>query len=283
VASDVPKVLVIGPQNEFESYTHPAKARKLLKEGKAQIVSKHPFKIRLKGAPERRSLMRKSTVTNFTKYFSQERDVYVQNTGSNQISLQFEPTPGRIQSFCIPATKDPLNLTQYVAYDAIKNSPDIRAIVNRKPPVLRLLEEDEYIRYYQNKAEAFNTTLDEEIDHAQEEQYRAINHIAPVEEEVVAVPKSLEDLEESRKKESDPEDNVSPAVQGLIAQVASNVPDDQKMKAREMMGKLVTLEDSMTMADLEVVSAQGHHPTVRKWAKKKISERMDAESDTSEE
>ena len=282
MAPDIPKVVVLGPQNEFESYTHPAKARKLLKSGKAQIVSKNPFKIRLKGAPEGRiSKMRKSTtITNFTAYFAQERDVYVQNLGANQISLQFEPTPGRIQSFCIPATQDPLNLTQYVAFDAIKSSPDIRAIVNRRPPVLRLMEKEEYDEYYQHKANAFNTSLQEEIDRALEAQHYAINHIVPPEEkEEVETPKSLDELKEERKNDSNPDDEISPAIQGLIAKVAVNVPDEQKMKAREMMGKLVTLESSLTTADLEAISAQGYHASVRKWAKKTLNDRMEADLD----
>lgn len=71
------------------------------------------------------------TITNFTEYFREERDVYVQNKSNTQVSLQFETSPGRIESVLIPRDKKPLNLTQIVPFTAIKASVDLRKKIGR--------------------------------------------------------------------------------------------------------------------------------------------------------
>ena len=80
--------------NVFISYTNPAKARILIKKDKAIVFNKDPFILKLKGESDDEMLKKSSTdqgmfgnsITNFTKYFAQEREVYVQNMGSTPSS-----------------------------------------------------------------------------------------------------------------------------------------------------------------------------------------------------
>lgn len=51
-------VKVLAPDNEILMPCHPARARKFLREGKAILISKSPFAIKMKDEPSNRNKIR---------------------------------------------------------------------------------------------------------------------------------------------------------------------------------------------------------------------------------
>lgn len=92
-------------------------------------------------------------VTNWTEFFKVERDIYVQNISATQISMEFREPSGEPVPVLIKNTRDPVNLTDLVPYSLIKANTKFRTLINRRPPVAILLSEEEYIAYYEKKAE----------------------------------------------------------------------------------------------------------------------------------
>ena len=80
-------------------------------------------------------------VINFTDFFREPRSIYVCNISNCQVSVTFDIGQGHTESFLFPNSKDPLDLTRFIPFDAIKNSMDLRRMLNRSPPALRLLTE----------------------------------------------------------------------------------------------------------------------------------------------
>lgn len=215
------------------------------------------------------------TITNFTEYFRTERDVYVQNKSNTQVSLQFETSPGRIESVLIPRDKKPLNLTQVVPFNAIKQSVDLRKMVNRRPPVLVLLSEEEFLGYYKNIADQINAPVDSVIADAQQHQ-RDLQDRRIFTEPEPRGRKTLEDLAEERKDEpADPQDKVTARIVGICNSVGEDVPEKDRLAASPMLEEIKDLDagSSLTRADLEYLQGHGFYKSVKNWALKTHGER----------
>jgi hypothetical protein len=123
------EVIVVDSEKCFLEYTNPGMARKLLREHKARVFSKAPFAIMLFRTVSTSEIRRRKVmpaVRNFTEYFKEERDVYVQNVANAQVSCEFPISPGRVEGFLFPHNRDPINLTQFIPFHAIKDSMDFR-------------------------------------------------------------------------------------------------------------------------------------------------------------
>lgn len=92
-----------------------------------------------------------STV-NFTEFFKEEQDIWVRNIGNRQVSLEFLTSGGNSIGRCIPQVPDPINLTQDVPWEAIKNSHDFRRMLRRQPPLLVLMTSSEVEEWFSEKA-----------------------------------------------------------------------------------------------------------------------------------
>jgi len=266
------RIAVVDKGNQFLSYTHPARARKLLKQGRAEVFSTNPFIVKLKG--ERGAKMQPVTgpMVNFTKFFEEEKDIYVQNTaGGMQISITFEVAPGRTEHVTIPPNKKPFNLTQFVPFEAIKRSVDIRRLVTRRPPRIRLMTSEEYFEFFEQLARRRGTSPDEEIETSLQEHSYLMDKRTPPEEET-GKPKSLDELREEIA--NDPKlaesEQIHPKVMGICAEVGPDVPDTEKPKARKIMDDLEALEDQLKEGDFEYLMSRGHYKSVRKWAKNQL-------------
>jgi hypothetical protein len=90
------------------------------------------------------------------EFFKEERDVWIQNISDTQLSMQFEIAPGQSHGVCIPPLPSPVCLTQEVPWDALKKSMDFRRFLNKAPPVMKLLTQDDVNEYYAKKAQAMN-------------------------------------------------------------------------------------------------------------------------------
>jgi hypothetical protein len=218
------------------------------------------------------------TVTNFTEYFREERDVYVQNKSNTQVSLQFETSPGRIDSVLIPRDKKPLNLTQMVPFKAIKESVDLRKMVNRTPPVLALLTEAEFLAYYEKLAEQVGVPTEAAIAEAHKTQ-RDLQ-----DKRIFTTPdprsrKTLDEEAEERKDEpADPQDKVTARIVGLCNSVGEDIPEKDRMSANDMLEEIKDLDQgqALTRADLEYLQGHGHYKAVKNWATATYNERCPA-------
>jgi hypothetical protein len=284
------QVRVLGPSNEYVSTTHPARARKLIHRGKAYIISNNPFTIKMRGKivggdnTEREKAMSnpKSKYVNFVEYFKEEKNVWVQNISKTQISLEFPISPGVVMGRCIPRTKKPVNLSQYVSWEAIKNSTGLKTILNRRPAKLLLLTEEEAMAYYDEQAQMYNTTREEELDKAFEEVTMLMDHVVPESSETERKDHDLERMkakleagndEEPETEEDDPQDVLTPKVVGLVAEAGEDVPQAERKGARELKEELEVIEDELTRADLEHL-ANFAPKSIQKWANGLLNDRV---------
>lgn len=210
-------------------------------------------------------------ITNFTEYFKIERDVYVQNVSNTQVSLQFETFPGRIEGVLLPKSKRPLNLTQLVPFSAIKSSIDVRKMVNRRPPALVLMSEEEYLAFYDNLAKKRGSTAEDEIDVATQDQAdiqgkRKFTNPTP------SPRTTIEEEAEARKNDpADPDEKVTARVVGLCANVGDDVDEKDRLGAKEMLEELQEMD--LTTADLEYVQGHGYYKSVKNFAIKELESR----------
>lgn len=274
------RVAVVSKERKLLSHVHPARARKLLKSGKAKVFSKKPLVLELIPEEERKGKQMKPMITNFTSYFSgEDRDVYVQNMSNTQVSMQFETSPGRYDSIPLPKTRRPFNLTQHIPFEAIKRSTDLRKLVNRRPPVLRLMTEEEYLEYYESLAKNRSTTPDEEILKAMEIQSNLMDRRVPV--ETKDEPKTIDQLKEEMLEDDEAlsEMQPMPRIIGLCAQAGPQVDKGDKIKAEDMLMELETMEDELRATDLEYIQSHGYYKTVTKWASTRFSKLHNEDSE----
>ena len=252
---------VVDENNRFISYTHPARARKLLQDGDAEVFSNSPFTIRMKRPVEGKM----KAITNFTEFFSKERDIYVQNKSDRLVSLEFN-LDGVIMSHRLARTPDPVNLTQFVPFEAVKNSRDLRNLANRNPPAIVFLEEADYREYFERKAKAHKTSLEEELAKANEK-HRAVVSRTTLKPETVP---TIEEKRAELESEGGEEDQITPRVLGLCLRVGADLSTEEMLGAREFVEELEAIEGSLKPADYEYVLAHGYHKTVKKWAQKRL-------------
>jgi hypothetical protein len=207
-------------------------------------------------------------ITNFTEFFSKERDIYVQNKSDRLISLEFTLDGGLKVSHRLARTPDPVNLTQYIPFSAIKNSTDLRNLANRQPPAIVFMEEEDYRKYFNNKAKANKTTIDSEIARANEK-HRAVVHRVEAKPEVM---KTLEEARSEAEENAGDEDEVNPRILNLCLKVGADLDKDQILEARDFMEELEGVESALKAVDYEYLLAHGYHKTVKKWAEKRLTE-----------
>ena len=260
------KVSVLDVDNRHISFTHAAKARILVNEGRAEVFSVNPFTIRLKG--ERRvNKMKLKAMTNFTTYFKEERDVYAQNISNTQIVMQFG-TQDDISFIILPESRKPYNLTQFEIFENLKKSKDLRKLCNRRPEVLRLMDEKEYMKFYEDLAKENGTTVDHEISEAYEEQIRLMSRKAQVEEGQEASRK----MDEEAEQESDIPKMVKPPIVGMCAAQDNDTSNPERITAKDFISKLKNMEGSLTREDFEYLQTHVTYKTVREWVTKKVGE-----------
>lgn len=270
---------VLDPDNRLASYTTPAKARILTTTGKARVFNKTPFIIQMTGDMGVIKVAAKTTsssigmignsITNFTKYFAVEREVYVQNMGSTQISLRFPNGMGEEVYVTIPRTRKPFNLTQHVEFAAIKRSTDFKKIINRRPPVMRLIEEEEFINYYAVLAERNGTSIDAEVGAAQDLQAALMNKSPVTDAMVDTLKREMEISKEKKIEELEQAPQLHPRIVGLCAD-ADPEQGAARISSGNFIEELESLEAELTPEDWEFVSSKGCYKTVKKFAAQKL-------------
>jgi hypothetical protein len=225
-----------------------------------------------------------TTIINWTEFFKEEKDIYVQNIANAQISLEFIISPGQTQGFTVPQTRDPFNLTQHIPWNAIKGSADFRRMLNRRPPALLLLTEAEFQEYYAKKAANSGKSAAQwqsEMDAAETRRQGIQNRTAI---ENIDKPKPIHEVtkqgtglfgdaaKEVRSTDVATEDEIiNPRVLHFCHQVNNQIPDAEKMKAHDLLNNLQTLEGELKLDDYEYIRSHGHWKTVKTWAKTKAA------------
>lgn len=299
------EVLVVDSERRFLEYTRPALARKYLREGKARVFSKNPFAIQLLHSKPVTSIRRrKMAIKNFTDYFREERDVYIQNISNAQLSLEFNMGEGRVEGFTIPTIRDPVNLTQHLPFSAIKNSMDFRKLLSRRPPVLSLLSQKEYEAFFARKAKARNLftadgepDVDAAIDIAEEKRRRTSDK--NLRESITdRKPDPIHEVTESgtgpggaarfgeRQRVSASEmvsedEIINPRVLHLCNQVKAEVEDHERMSASDLLEALQEVPN-LGVEDYEHVRAHGFYKSVKKWAKMETAKIIQAQDEDDE-
>ena len=271
---------VLDHNDRFLSNTTPAKARMMLRDGKATIFNDNPFMIKKNGElkgnmpNKRKTKARVDFITNFTKYFAKEAEVYIQNLGSTNISLTFK-YEGEDIYVSVPKTRKPLNLTQYVPFDGIKNSPAFRKMINRNPPIIRLMDEKEYLAYYNDLSEKYGTEPVDEMRKAQDVFDALMGKRAPSSQELKQeMEEQLTAKEEALLNAQEPNSKVV----GLCAK-ADKDQKEMRITEREFLEELEVLEGDLTVEDWEYVSTKGVYRKVKKFA----SDQVDAMTSSDEE
>jgi hypothetical protein len=289
-----PQVTVLDEENRFLEYTHPAVARRLLREGSATVWSKEPFAIKLKKVVKQPNYQARPEmdVVNYTKFFAEEREIFIQNVADAQVTVTFEVATGHVESFLFADTRDPVNLTQYFPFAVVKNSMDLRKMLQRKPAALKILSEEEYRGYYGARAKSLGliTTddsgkkkvpdVDAAIQRAEEDRQGVLRR-DPITDER---PRPIKDL----KSEDDPidddegpvpergrslltEDLVNPRILHLCNQVKNELTDQEKMPANQLLEELQRLDAKLKVSDWEHIANHGHYKSVKNFARKRIA------------
>lgn len=244
-------------------------------------------------------------IRNFTQYFKEERDVYVQNISNAQLSLEFNMGEGRVEGFTIPVVRDPVNLTQHIPFSAIKNSMDFRKLLSRRPPVLILLNQDEYEAYYAKRAKSRNMMtvdgspdIDAAIDVAEEKRRRTSDKMLRenvTNESPVPIHEVIEEgtgpggaTHFGERQRVSPgqlvseDEIISPRVLHLCNQVKAELEDNQRMSAVDFLDALQEIPN-LRIDDLEHIRAHGFYNTVKKWAKIQMKDLVEKQEEQEEQ
>lgn len=207
-------------------------------------------------------------VSNWTQWFKEEKDIYIQNISNTIVSMTFQVAPGVTEGFTLQNDRDPINLTDHIPFAAIKASTDFRKLMNRRPPVMIVLTQEEYEGYYARRQGETGKSAEDLRVEAIERQRKLQNR------QMELSSKSLAQKPDPRDQQSDaPEgpfitedDIINPRIMHLMKQVAHDVPKDQKMSATELLQELDNLLPELKIDDLEYVRSKGHYKAVKKWA-----------------
>lgn len=223
---------------------------------------------------------------NWLEYFKQEKDVYIQNVSGMRISMVFSDSHGRAHSHSFDPSSRPAQLTQYIPFDAIKNSVDFRKLVARRPPMIVLLTEEEFRNYYAEMAKSAGLFTKDEKGKKVPDVEAALDKVEAdrrkhVQREPLADAKEQDPIHEVEEDDSgkkvarapapvSEEDLIHPKVIHLCNQVKNEVPENEKMPASELIMELKGLGAVLKLDDWEYVRAHGWYASVKKLAKAEI-------------
>jgi len=215
-----------------------------------------------------------NVLTELTKYFSEEKDVYVQNVSNGIVSLAFGE---KLEvGYSLPAGPNPICLTSQVPFKLIKESVIFRKALLRKPPFVRLLSYEEYTQFFERKAKVVEKSPEQLIEDAELKQQKFADKVMddePTETPPVSSATEPETLDEV----------LTPRVIQLVNNL--NQPSEEeggiKISIPDIVEELDTLQ--LKYEDLEYVRSMGRFRTVKKWAEGKLKEVDDKSIPTTEE
>jgi hypothetical protein len=217
---------------------------------------------------------------NFTEYFKEERDVWARCLVPGQVVISFRDSTGRSRGVTIPYGKDPVNLSATATFNDIKDSGSVRSLFSAGALMLMTVEEVE--TYFEEKAKRRGLASADEARAQAAERYNKIYSRQKIGHDLSRPPASASvfDTEDGEKYDGviRVEDTITPRVMHLCRQVASDLPDNNRMPASELLDELEAVEGTLTLDDLEYIRANGTYHSVKKWAD--VRSRAKIEADT---
>jgi len=300
-------VRVLSPDGSFATVFLAHKATGFLREGRAFVVTLEPPTIRLvrtgRVQVERRPPMsskqyldKNGDILNWTEFWREERDIYVQNLHASNFVIEFRLPNGNYTSISIPASPDPVNLTSMVSFQDLKQSVDVRKAFNARnretnQRYLRIMEEDEYRAYYEQRAAALRISTEEAMRRSEQARlaYRETVEDGPAPKPIHRVveagsgPAGATHFGEHQRVASNEfvteEEAIRDRIRILMYNVQQDVVDEQKRAAGDgtainpgnirpaskILQELQTL-GRLTEDELEHVRSKGYWPSVKRWA-----------------
>jgi len=271
------EVIVVDKDGTFLLSTNPAKARKLLKSKAAVLIQKHPPAIKLKRKVDSPDVRRrnKMQIPSFTKFFSKEKDIYIQNVSGGVVSMVFG-TGEHQEPYTLQNSRDPVILTNFIPFAKIKESTDFRKMATNVPPRIAVLTEKEYEAYYARKQNITGKSDEELKREAEQARITFQNRQNKVDEAPPApIHKVVEDGKyQGEKKRVEPleiileGETINPRLLGVCQKVSREIPQDKWPPAIQVLEELQTIADTVALSseDLDYIRANVPFKTVRKWA-----------------
>lgn len=267
------RVFVLDYDGKYLIPTSSANARRLLKKGEAKVKFKSPFTIILLKQILNLDIQRRNDtmrVTNFYEFFSVPKAVYIQNISNpiGVLSLDFPKRNGQSIAFKVPPNRNPINLTNSVPFESIRESESFMRFLQPGPygsPKLQLLTEEEYDAFYMAQQKILDTeaeTLKSEAEVAASQvnmSYESRQKIVP---DIFPTP----DYDKMA---------VEPQVNPKVLSVCQMLNPDTKenptpLSAREALDTFNSL--SLTMIDYDYILGHTYdhirkeNGVIRKWA-----------------
>jgi hypothetical protein len=278
-------VTVLDNDSRFLDYTHPAVARKLLKDGVAVVWSRSPFTIKLTRTVSEPTYQRRAQVAiNWIEYFKEEKDIYCQNVSDMQVSIIFEIGMNRGETYRWDPMSQPVCLTQYIPFDSVKKNIDFRKFVTRRPPIFVLLTEEEFKTYYRRQAESEGLytkdekgkkipDIDAAVAKAEADQKAVREGKANDQRAPLTQPPEEEDATKAPAPKIVTEDEIiNPRVLHLCNQVKNEIPENERMPANDMLRELKTVRAGLKMDDWEYVRSHCSYPSIKRLCKEEMAE-----------
>jgi len=218
--------------------------------------------------------MDKISLSALTKYFSEEKDVYVQNVSNGIVSLAFGEKEE--VGYSVPFAPDPVCITSIVPFDLVKKSITFRKSLLRMPtPFLRLLTEEEYQAYFKQKSARIHKPAEELIEETERKQLN-------LQEKAVDPAQERPDPVTTSSTEPETMDEVlTPRVMQIVNNLNQPVEDGSKIVLSDVIDELSRMK--LNLDDLEYLRSQGRFRTVKKWAQDRLKDIEDDTALTAEE
>ena len=315
-------------------------ARRVLKAGRVTLVQKSPPIVMLPVGAEQRSLPVTSTSTSFDttpapapaprpaqrffqnswhRFFETKRSIWVQNVSGmqggsgSQISLSIDREHGQRIPILLPLMREPIELTNDVSFEILRDSQEFKLIASRQPPVLRLMEEDEVYRWCEDAAPQWGLPSAEAALAKCRDTLARLRRKEPLENPLAppigsglnfAPPRSQLELMNASAPNA-PGATIAQAAQAagfaapgaplrmdeivsaraleLCQQVSMALPEGQRRSAAWLMNELELHGMSFSLDDLEHIQAYGTYHLAKQWARKRalnLAERAGDGDDT---
>ncbi len=240
------EVQVLDKDGVYLAPTTPGNARRLIKSGEAKIISQQPFAIEVSKIVDRPDNSRRiqkmnNTPLNVFEYFKDSQAVFIQNISQpvGILSLEFKRPNGEVIPYKVPASRDPLCLTNFVPFEAIKDSASFMSYLRpsgTSGTKIQLIAEEDYYKHYEKKQELYGkSSVEEVMEDAQ-------NTVAELNTNMPASPVNAEPTDELARKAAA---SVNPRVVAVCQQLNPEIESTEKINASEAVTALEAIELSI--------------------------------------
>jgi len=202
------------------------------------------------------------SLAELTRYFAEEKDIYIQNVSSGLVSLSFGDKDEI--GYTVPNTPNPVCLTSIIPFHLVKKSITFRKALLRNPPFIRMLTEEEYKEFFTRKSVVAKKSPEELIEDTEVKQMRLQN------KEMEPVKDIPEPVTNSATEPETLDEVLTPRIIQIIATL--NAPTTEgavPIVLSDVIDELDSID--LNMDDFEYVRSQGKFKTIKKWAADKVA------------